>query len=120
MVCSASGSRRGFAGSDGQMPDCGVVGFPGEGVPPLLGEAVTGGGGVTSPSGTTDATLGSDASRARSAFDTCATKAFNTVNWWVTAPPERAMLAINGRRWARCTLARALTLATLASRPFCW
>jgi len=81
---------------------------------------VTDCGSVTSASGTTDATLGSDASRARSAFDTSAANAFNTVNWWVTAPPERAMLAINGRRWARCTLARALTLATLASRPFCW
>jgi hypothetical protein len=40
MVCSASGSSSGFAGSVGRMPDCGVVGLPGDALP-LLGDGVS-------------------------------------------------------------------------------
>src|SRR3954451_762479 len=122
MVCSASDSSSGLAGSAGQIPVCGVVGLPGLGEPGvgLPAPSVLGAGaGVTTASGMTAATPGSAARLFWTFCGTVAANAFRTVYWRVTRPPDAEMRAISGRRWRAWAALRALTLEADASRAFC-
>src|SRR4051812_37472969 len=105
MVCSASGSRIGWAGSAGQTFEYGVAGLPGPGADDAAEVVASGCGSVTRPSDSTARTDGSDRRRVRSAFEMRAENAFRVVYRCVTAPPARATLAISGRCWRRTAAA---------------
>jgi hypothetical protein len=98
IVCRASGSSSGFAGSVGQIPLCGVVGLPGSadaGFRPLEPDVAGAWIGLTIASGMTAATPGSAASRVCTLVETVAAKPLRTVNWRVTDEPDASMLAIS-------------------------